>query len=109
MSERTMHQRMRDDEDHRLRMCGDLEADRDDPRVRFEREDFEQGHYDFIFASPPAVAGAFGGVASPRRGHGGGEAHDPDRPPTDGVVKGRPLPSFPEGGRPANLNPNGDA
>jgi hypothetical protein len=140
MRDRTMHQRMQDDEDHRLQMCGDLEADRDDPRVRFEREDFEQGKYDFIFgptagsantlpsgsnggesshlhdsppptfASPPAIAGAFGGVASPHRTSdtGGGKAHGPDRPPTDGVVKGRPLPSS-EGGRPATFNQKQDA
>jgi hypothetical protein len=104
MSDRTMAQRIADDHDHRLQMCGDLEVDRGDLRVRFEREDFEQGKYDFIFASPPAFAGS---SEASRRPHppdlpGGGKAHGPDRPPTGGVVKGRPFPS--EGGRPTTFD-----
>jgi hypothetical protein len=134
MPERTMHQRIQDDEDHRLAMCGDLEADRDDPRVRFEREDFEQGKYDFIFAparaerranggespastgsppptfaSPPAIAGAFGGVASPHRTSdtGGGKAHDPNGSSLRGREGGGCSPR--KVAAPATFDPNGDA
>jgi hypothetical protein len=67
MSDRTYAQRLQDDEDHRLAICGDLEADRGDLRVRFEVEDFEQGKYDSIFAPghpqahpPQARSGADG-------------------------------------------------
>jgi hypothetical protein len=109
MGERTMHQRIQDDEDHRLQLCGDLEADRDDPRVRFEREDFEQGKYDFIFASPPAIAGAFGGVASPHRTSdtGGGKAHDPNGSSLRGREGGGCSPR--KAAAPTTFDTNGDA
>jgi hypothetical protein len=47
MSDRNMAQRMQDDEDHRLALCG-LSFD---ARFEHELEDQASQHYDFIFAS----------------------------------------------------------
>lgn len=55
--ERTYAQRMQDDEDHRFRMCGLLPDERDE----LERQEFEERHYDFIFASGVALTDAMGG------------------------------------------------
>lgn len=69
MSERSPAQQMRDDDDHRLRVCGLLPNERE----QLEREDFESRAYDFIFApravsdtAPPSRRDAPGTQAPPR-------------------------------------------
>lgn len=52
MSERTIAQQTRDDEDHRLRMCGLLE---DDVQNAHEWNDFCSRHFDFAIFAPPQM------------------------------------------------------